>query len=205
VIAHEDSSDPANQRLLQSVTGIVFLGTPHRGSGTANLGNLVGTMVNTFLKAASAGLQTKTIRTDLLRHLESDSKALQELTDSVRNRLGGIQIVSFYETEPESLWSSVSHIDVSPGPSCQTRPNHSRLLTLRQVVVDKISATLRIPTERIYPLYASHRDLCRFHSQNSEYRTVVSEIRRVAQAAPRLPNRASTHSSLTSESPLSGC
>ncbi|KAH6649379.1 hypothetical protein F5144DRAFT_634706 [Chaetomium tenue] len=171
-IAHEDNSDPANQRLLQSVTGIVFFGTPHRGSDTAKLGTLVGTMINTFLKAASAGLQTKAIRTDLLRHLESDSKALQELADSVRDRLGSLQIVSFYETEPESSWPSV--------------------------IVDKISATLTIPTERIYPLYASHRDLCRFPSQNSEYKTVVREIRRVAQAAPRLPNRASTHSSQTS-------
>ncbi|EAQ91929.1 hypothetical protein CHGG_00164 [Chaetomium globosum CBS 148.51] len=106
VIAHEDNSDPTNQRLLQSMAGIVFFGTPHRGSDTAKLGNLVGTMINTFLKAASAGLQTKTIRTDLLRHLESDSKALQELADSVRDRLGSLQIVSFYETEPESSWPS---------------------------------------------------------------------------------------------------
>lgn len=113
VIAHEDNSDPTNQRLLQSMAGIVFFGTPHRGSDTAKLGNLVGTMINTFLKAASAGLQTKTIRTDLLRHLESDSKALQELADSVRDRLGSLQIVSFYETEPESSWPSVSHIEVS--------------------------------------------------------------------------------------------
>ncbi|KAH6849841.1 hypothetical protein B0I37DRAFT_370018 [Chaetomium sp. MPI-CAGE-AT-0009] len=171
VIAHEDNSDPTNQRLLQSVIGIVFLGTPHQGSATANLGSLAGTIINTFLKAASAGSQTKTIRTDLLRHLESDSKALQDLADSVRNRLGSLQIVSFYETEPESSWPSV--------------------------IVDKMSATLAIPTERIYPLYASHRDLCRFPSQNSEYQTVVKEIRRVAQAAPRLriPRGVSTHSS----------
>jgi hypothetical protein len=112
VIAHEDNSDPTSYRLLQSVTGIIFFGTPHRGSGTANLGNLVGTMVNTFLKAASAW-QTKTIRTDLLRHLESDSKALQGLAESVRNRLGSLQVVSFYETEPESPWPSVSYLEVS--------------------------------------------------------------------------------------------
>ena len=112
VIAHEDNSDPTNHRLLQSVAGIIFFGTPHRGSGTATLGNLFGTMINTFLKGASAGFQTKSIRTDLLRHLESNSKALQELTDSVRNRLGGLQIVSFYETKPESPWPSVSHVEV---------------------------------------------------------------------------------------------
>lgn len=126
MIAHEDNSDPTNQRLLQSVTGIVFFGTPHRGSGTANLGNLVGTMINTFLKAASAGLQTKIIRTDLLRHLESDSKALQELADSVRDRLGSLQIVSFYETEPESSWHSVSHVEVSLALINQRRPTAAR-------------------------------------------------------------------------------
>lgn len=171
--AHEDNTDPDNQRVLQSVAGIVFLGTPHRGSGTASLGNVVGTVVNGLIRSTSVGLQGRTIRTDLLRHLESDSKALQELTESVRHRLADIQIVSFYETEPEPFMSSV--------------------------VVDKISATLGLPAEKVYPLYASHRDICRFPSENSEYKAVLNEIRRIAKAVSPLapPKRRSTHSSQT--------
>lgn len=188
VIAHEDNSDPANYRLLQSVAGIIFFGTPHRGSSVATLGKPFGKMVNPFLKVASAG-QSKAIRIDLLRYLESNSKALQELTDSVRHRLGSLQVVSFYETKPEFPSPLVSYVDVSLGdPQAPAKS--------LQVVVSKISATLEIPTERIYPLNASHRDLCRFPSQNdSEYSIVVSEIRRVAT---RPPNQTSTHSSQTS-------
>ena len=116
MIAHEDDSDLGNQRLLKSVAGVIFLGTPHRGSGTASLGALVGRITNAFLISVSAGLQTKVIRTDLLRPLQYDSKALQELTDSVRNRLAGLQIVSFYETKPEPPSPSVR--DIIPERTC---------------------------------------------------------------------------------------
>jgi hypothetical protein len=90
-------------RLLKSVAGIVFLGTPHRGSSIASLGALVGRIINVFLVA-------KSIRTDHLRYLEYESKALQDLTDSACNRLANIKIVSFYETKPEPALPFVSLI-----------------------------------------------------------------------------------------------
>lgn len=134
---------------------------------------------------------TKPIRTDHFRLLEYDSKPLQDLSDSVRNRLADLKIVSFYETMPEPPSPFVS------GIKTKDEDDHQQL-TLGQVIVDKASATLMIPGEDIYPLYATHRDLCRFPSENSEYKAVFGALRRIiAQTAP---SRTSTHSSQKSKS-----
>ncbi|KXX73339.1 Ankyrin repeat domain-containing protein 50 [Madurella mycetomatis] len=99
IFAHEDNG--VYGRLLKSVAGVVFLGTPHKGSNAATLGTLVGRIVNTFVAATSAGFQTRLIRTDLLDYLSYDSKHLQDLGVSVRNRLADLAVVSFYESEAQ--------------------------------------------------------------------------------------------------------
>jgi hypothetical protein len=86
----------------------VFLGTPHKGSNAATLGTLVGRIVNTFVAATSAGLQTRATRTDLLDYLSYDSKHLQDLAVSVRNRLADLTVISFYESEAQYPLSVVS-------------------------------------------------------------------------------------------------
>lgn len=97
VFAHED--DTTYGRLLTSVAGVVFLGTPHRGSSAATLGTVVGGIVNTFATAALPGLPIKAVRTDLLDYLKLGSQHLQDLAISARNRLTGLTVVSFYESE----------------------------------------------------------------------------------------------------------
>jgi hypothetical protein len=88
--------------VLRSIRGVIFLGTPQRGSGVANIGAIAGRVINACAMAASAGLQNQIVRRDLLDNLSFDSKALQDLSLSVRNRLLDMQVVSFYETEPLS-------------------------------------------------------------------------------------------------------
>jgi hypothetical protein len=88
--------------LLKSIAGVVFLGTPQRGSDVANTGAIVGRVINACAMAASAGLQNRVVRRDLLDHLSFDSKALEDLSLSVRNRLRDMHVVSFYETKPLS-------------------------------------------------------------------------------------------------------
>ena len=97
MFAHED--DVLYGKVLKSVVGAVFLGTPHNGSDVANLGSIVGRILNTCITTATVGTQQRAIRTDLLDYLKYDSKALQDLAISVRNRLHGLAIVSFYESE----------------------------------------------------------------------------------------------------------
>jgi ankyrin repeat domain-containing protein 50 len=104
VFAHED--DATYGGVLKTVTGVVFLGTPHRGSSAATLGSVVGTIVNL------PGLPAKAVRTDLLDYLKPGSRQLQDLAVSVRNRLADLTVVSFYESEMQYPLPSVVSINL---------------------------------------------------------------------------------------------
>jgi len=98
---------------LKSIAGVIFLGTPHRGSDVANLGSIVGRILNTCITATSAGMQTRAIKTDTLDYLKPDSKELQSLANSVRNRLFNLKVISFYENAKQPPFSLVRP---DPGP-----------------------------------------------------------------------------------------
>ncbi|KAI1504195.1 hypothetical protein F5X99DRAFT_372815 [Biscogniauxia marginata] len=170
VFAHED--DAIYGALLKSVIGVTFLGTPHRGSHIANLGNIVGNIINACMLTTSTNGQPAIIRTDLLNHLNYDSSVLQDLFLSARHRLQNIAIVSFYETEPTPPFSSL--------------------------IVDRTSSILGIPREDIIPLYENHRDICRFPSETESYKAVSRALRRIASQSRNTKQafeRPSTHSS----------
>ncbi|KAM0806593.1 putative NACHT domain-containing protein [Seiridium cardinale] len=97
VCAHEDNLIYGDT--LGAVKGIVFLGTPHRGSELADIGKVVGQIINTFLP--------NTTRTDLFTHLGKDSEALQDLASAFRHRLQDLEIATFYEVEPTPPLSSL--------------------------------------------------------------------------------------------------
>jgi len=80
--------------IRKSTYGIVFLATPHRGSSSANLANVVSNIA----MAAFPGIQTQ-----LLKTLEKDSNTLGDLTDNFRHLAKDFQIASFYELKPTSL------------------------------------------------------------------------------------------------------
>ncbi|KAK6708877.1 hypothetical protein SNK04_009822 [Fusarium graminearum] len=170
VAAHEN--DDLYGELLKSIRGVVFLATPHRGSGTANLASICGSIVNSF---ASAGLGPRAVRTDLLKTLIYDSDALQDLTMSARNRLGNIHVVSFYETLPLSMGPLSSSLVVSPA-----------------------SAVLGIPYEEVIPMPEDHRTICRFPRETESYLKVARALRRIATKSSNIGptlKRTSTHSS----------
>ncbi|KAK4209931.1 ankyrin repeat protein [Rhypophila decipiens] len=164
VTAHEETSNPLNTTLLRSIAGIVFLGTPHRGSASGSLGSIVGNIIN-------VALGTKVLRTDNLELLKTGSTALQDLSESVRDRLVDLKIVSFFETEPEPIM---------------------------KIIVGRDSAILAIAGEEIIGLYATHREMCRFPDpNNTEYKRVLGAIKRIAthESDRRMAkHRASTHS-----------
>lgn len=99
IFAHEDGATYGE--VLKSVAGVIFLGTPHRGSSVASLGSVVGAIIN------FPGVPVKAVRTDLLDYLKLGSRHLQDLAISVRNRLADLAVVSFYETEAQSPLPSV--------------------------------------------------------------------------------------------------
>jgi hypothetical protein len=78
--------------LLDSVRGILFFGTPHRGSALAGWSTLLSNV------AVVASFGTKTNK-GLSKDLQSQSFALQEISKSFVDRAKKLQIVSFYETD----------------------------------------------------------------------------------------------------------
>lgn len=98
IIAHE--SDRHYGSILQSCTGIVFLGTPHRGSDHASLGKIFAALINVLTF-------TSAMRTDLLRDLQTKSNTLQVISRQFVQRAKHLQIVSFYERKNTSMISSL--------------------------------------------------------------------------------------------------
>ncbi|KAH7091508.1 hypothetical protein FB567DRAFT_490488 [Paraphoma chrysanthemicola] len=155
VLAHED--DHLHGDILSATSGIIFFGTPHRGSKGADIGKIVGRVVNVCLRASTAGV-AGSVRDDLLATLKSNSKALSDLAISSRNRLRNLEIVTFHETE------------TMPG--------------LSELVVDQHSAIMEVPGEDIIPLFANHRTMCRFEGANDNgYSYTVQAIKRLARTA----------------------
>lgn len=109
VIALIDAEDYTNIR--DSVIGILFLGTPHRGSSTTQLPQVLANIANAALTGTARF--TGHIRTDLLKSLERDSEVLKSISTNFRNQASNIKIVSFIEqntTPPFKQRVSISSI-----------------------------------------------------------------------------------------------
>jgi len=88
-----DAEDYANIR--DSVIGILFLGTPHRGSSTTQFPQVLANITNAAL--AGAARFTGQMKVDLLKSLEKDSGVLKTLSTNFRNQASNIKIISFIE------------------------------------------------------------------------------------------------------------
>lgn len=82
--------------LIARCKGIVFLGTPHRGSGIAGLGALVGNILKVVWTPANFVIPGP--RSKLISDLERSSKVLFAIADRFVGKAKDIEIVSFYET-----------------------------------------------------------------------------------------------------------
>ncbi len=87
VTAHER---PQYATILERIYGVVFMGTPHRGSGLASLVKPLSNIIN-------ASLLSPRVRSDLLNDLQLSSRVLTDVSTSCVHRLAPLHIVSFYE------------------------------------------------------------------------------------------------------------
>ncbi|KAI9775820.1 MAG: hypothetical protein M1839_000871 [Geoglossum umbratile] len=90
ILAHERSSEYSN--ISEMVRGVVFMGTPHRGSDVAYWGNFLSCM----LRIAQLGLKGNN---NLLVDLKQNSKALSDISQQFIERGKLLQIRTFYEIE----------------------------------------------------------------------------------------------------------
>ncbi|PGH02303.1 hypothetical protein GX51_04744 [Blastomyces parvus] len=79
-------TDPRYSDMISQTHGIVFLGTPHRGSSFAPILNKILRMV-------------PTIRSKVyVNELEKSSTSINDINEQFRNVCGDLELVSFYET-----------------------------------------------------------------------------------------------------------
>lgn len=86
---------------MPRLKGIMFLGTPHRGSESADLGAVVSNIVNFAAKLGSLGLAKKPLQIGILAELKNGSKTLRELHETFVKRASlpsQLPISSFIET-----------------------------------------------------------------------------------------------------------
>lgn len=92
ILAHE--ADAFYGDILRAAKGIIFMGTPHRGSELASWAVLFSNLVN----AASFG---QGMRTSLLRNVDRDAEMLSEISRQFIHRATKLKIMSFVELQVE--------------------------------------------------------------------------------------------------------
>lgn len=84
--------------LFENTLGIVFLGTPHRGSDKAKYGDILAKVATAVMHKPSSRLTSA---------LQANSLELQLLTSEFRHQLPKHQVVSFYERKPTKPFSTL--------------------------------------------------------------------------------------------------
>jgi hypothetical protein len=85
--------------LSPRLRGVMFLGTPHRGSSLTNMASVFTGVINVAARLGSLGLAKNPLQQDFLSQLRTGSQTLRELHDTFSKRVSGLQVKSFYETE----------------------------------------------------------------------------------------------------------
>ena len=91
--------------VLQRTKGILFLGTPHRGSGVAGPATLLGNILQAVWSPVNS--ISPAPRKKLVSDLQRNSKVLFAISDRFSQKADGIAITSFYETDQTAPLGSV--------------------------------------------------------------------------------------------------
>lgn len=98
--------DQRYKAIHDSTLGIIFFGTPHRGSSVAQYGVILDRVAHSMLRKPSS---------KILKALEQNSDELFKLSSNFQFQLPRLQVVSFYEKKLMKGSSSVvRHIDLRP-------------------------------------------------------------------------------------------
>jgi hypothetical protein len=90
--------EPRYQPIRDATLGIIFFGTPHRGTDKAVYGKVLANVAQTITHRPPARLVSA---------LQTNSDVLMRLTSDFRFQLPQYQVVSFYEQRPMKIFSSL--------------------------------------------------------------------------------------------------
>lgn len=139
-----------------STYGIVFFGTPHQGSGKANLASFAQRMVNALVPSGIVDTDSQ-----LVGALKESSEVLQDITDNFVSMMKRFRICFFWEQEKTDLGVKWDYI-----------------------VTESSAAPILDNTDRS-GIRNDHRNMCRFPSRTSPgYKLVAATIIRYSREAP---------------------
>lgn len=185
--------------IADSTKGIVFFGTPHRGTDAATWGEVIA-----GIKAASFGTRPKT---SFFKMLRPNSQELMDLSEDFRSIAQNYAIVSFIEGDTfrklgrvvrTSSSSLAPHLPLLPA---QTPANiHSSLLHLHTnhrnppiQIVPKHSAVLELTHEHQLLLAGDHSTMVKFSRDPADanrFDAVLNGIKLAARGpeSPAIPS-----------------
>lgn len=170
--------DPEYKDIVEPVSAIIFLSTPHRGT------NLADTL-NRILQASIISSSKQ-----FISELTKNSFTLQKLNEQFRHVAPKLDIVSFYETRMTPIGIKKNKV------VC-----HSRLVAAHgvsfsdpfQMVLEKDSLVLGYPGEISRALDADHHGVCKFDSPDDPlYVNVRNVLKSLVRKYP-LPSRLHCH------------
>ncbi|KAH6714466.1 Alpha/Beta hydrolase protein, partial [Leptodontidium sp. MPI-SDFR-AT-0119] len=145
----EANEDHSFSNILESTKAIIFFGTPHVGSEQADFASMLALIAESLGTATLADrISGQRIRRDLVELLRNQSKALEDISMSFRNRLQGIEIVSFYEQDT--------------------------IRGMRQLIVPRNSALMNCTGEHQIPSPGKdHSTMCQLDQYDNEYNVII--------------------------------
>ncbi|KAI0411562.1 hypothetical protein F5X98DRAFT_357038 [Xylaria grammica] len=148
---HEDY-----RSIYVSTYGMVFLGTPHTGSGVATWGTVLQAMSDAVVPRSFFHSESV-----LLKTLKRDNETLQNINNHFLDIYQRFKILMAHENHRTDLKGT------------------------KTLVVDASSASPQLPGVTYYAIEATHSGMCKFDSRNAPgYRTIASAIREWVLDAP---------------------
>jgi hypothetical protein len=142
------------------------MGTPHRGADVANWGSIIAGIAKAMFLSP---------KKELLNDLKANSKTLSEISDDFVRIVSRYQIKSFYE---ENLLGGLTIVRPLLSSLPSMYPGGG--LTMSAQIVNKDSATMKIPQEEAIPIHGDHRQICWFSSlEDDRFEAVWKAISRL--------------------------
>ncbi|KAJ3918020.1 Alpha/Beta hydrolase protein, partial [Lentinula edodes] len=139
IIAH-NRADKRYNSIINSVSGIVFLGTPHQGGNGVDTARFVANFVRAF---------NIDVRVDLIKSLDPRSMVLFDLTDDFRQLVSskGIEIASLFETKKTKIGIFSQERSATLGVIRERKTaintNHSNICKFRNSTDSSLISTLQ--------------------------------------------------------------
>ncbi|KAG7118820.1 Protein SERAC1 like protein [Verticillium longisporum] len=157
----KDRHHEASRSIFVSTFGIIFLGTPHKGSGLATWGSILQNMARATMPRRLFDSEPVLIKT-----LKKNNQTLRDIN---------VHFLDIYQRFKIQM----------------AHENHKTDFTItKRLVVDSASANPELPGVQYFGIEATHSNMCKFSSSTSHgYRIVTSAIREWVIQGPSVIER----------------